>query len=46
VTEDVSHADKSLAKFDEKANMDLMSVTDDVSHANTLLAKLEERRHM
>ena len=42
VTDEVSHADTSLAKLDEEANMEFMLVTADVSHADTSLAKLDE----
>ena len=41
VTNNVSHADTSLAKLDEEANMYSMLVTDDVSHADTWPAKLD-----
>jgi len=42
VTDDVSHADTSPVKLDEKSNMYSMLVTDDVSHADTSPAKLDE----
>jgi hypothetical protein len=39
VTDDVSHADRSLVKLDVPPNMLPMFVTDDVSHADTSLEK-------
>ena len=42
VTDDVSHADRSLAKSDDIANIRRMLVTDDVSHADTSPAKFDE----
>jgi len=42
VTDDVSHAETSLAKLDEPPNIPPMHVTDDVFHADTSPAKLDE----
>jgi len=41
VTDDVSHAETSLAKLDVASNMKSMLVTDDVSHAETSPEKLD-----
>jgi len=42
LTDDVSHANTSLAKLDEPPNIPPMLVTDDVFHADTSPAKLDE----
>ena len=42
VTDDVSHADTSLAKVDEDSNMYSVLVTNDMFHADTSPEKLDD----